>query len=159
MLLATTERGDVVLDPFFGTGTTGAVAKRLGREWIGCEREDGYRAAALARISRELPLDESALATMNAGRAAPKVAFGALVEVGLVSPGTRLFDRKRRWSAVVRADGSLANGTQTGSIHSLGKELQSAPCCNGWMFWHLEQGGEVASLDSVRQHYLLGIEE
>jgi modification methylase len=159
VLLATTERGDVVLDPFFGTGTTGAVAKRLGREWIGCEREGTYRQAALARIARELPLDESALATMKAGRAAPKVAFGALVEAGLVPPGTELFDRKRRWSAQVRADGSVACATQTGSIHGLGKELQGAPSCNGWSFWHLERGGEIQPLDSVRQLYLLSIEE
>ena len=159
VLLATTERGDVVLDPFFGTGTTGAVAKRLGREWIGCEREGVYRGAALARIARELPLDESALATMNAGRAAPKVAFGALVEAGLVPPGTELFDRQRRWSAQVRADGSLICGAQAGSIHGLGKALQGAPSCNGWTFWHLERAGQIQPLDSVRQHYLLSIEE
>ena len=138
LLLATTERGDVVLDPFFGTGTTGAVAKRLGRAWIGCEREAGYRDAALKRIARELPLDESALVTMQAGRGAPKVAFGALVENGLVPPGTQLFDRQRRWCATVRTDGTLAIGRQTGSIHGLGKELQGAPSCNGWTFWHYE---------------------
>lgn len=159
VLLATTERGDVVLDPFFGTGTTGAVAKRLGREWIGCEREGVYREAALARIGRELPLDESALATVKAGRAAPRVAFGALVEAGLVPPGTPLFDRKRRWTAQVRADGSLVHGSQWGSIHGLGKELQGAPSCNGWAFWHLEHGGEVQPLDSLRQLYLLSVEE
>ncbi len=159
VLLATTERGDVVLDPFFGTGTTGAVAKRLGREWIGCEREKSYRGAALQRIARELPLDESALTTVKAGRSAPRVAFGALVEAGLVPPGTELFDRKRRWSAQVRADGSLACGAQVGSIHGLGKELQGAPSCNGWSFWHLERGAELQPLDSVRQHYLLSIEE
>ena len=159
ILLATTERGDVVLDPFFGTGTTGAVAKRLGREWIGCEREKSYRGAALDRIAKELPLDESALTTVKAGRSAPKVAFGALVEAGLIPPGTVLFDRKRRWSAQVRADGSLLCEAQTGSIHGLGKELQAAPSCNGWSFWHLERGGEVQVLDSVRQLYLLSIEE
>ena len=159
VLLATTERGDVVLDPFFGTGTTGAVAKRLGREWIGCERESAYRGAALARIARELPLDESALTAVKAGRSAPRVAFGALVEAGLVPPGTRLHDRKRRWTAQVRADGAIACAAQVGSIHGLGKELQGAPSCNGWTFWHLERGGEFQPLDSVRQLYLLGIEE
>jgi modification methylase len=159
VLLATTERGDVVLDPFFGTGTTGAVAKRLGREWIGCEREGSYRSAALARIAKELPLDESALVTMNAGRSAPKVAFGALVEAGLVPPGTALFDPKRRWSAIVRADGTLVCGGRAGSIHGLGKDLQGAPSCNGWTFWHMEQGGELRPLDSARQLYLLSVEE
>ena len=159
VLLATTERGDVVLDPFFGTGTTGAVAKRLGRAWIGCEREGIYRGAALARIAKELPLDESALVTMNAGRSAPKVAFGALVEAGFVPPGTKLFDRQRRWSATVRADGTLAGEGRAGSIHGLGKELQGAPSCNGWTFWHIEQGGELRPLDSARQLYLLSVEE
>ena len=159
VLLSTTERGDVVLDPFFGTGTTGAVAKRLGREWIGCEREGNYREAALKRIEKELPLDESALTTMQAGRAAPKVAFGALVEGGFLKPGTEVFDKKRRWVATVRADGSLAYEKQTGSIHGLGKDLQGAPSCNGWTFWHYEDEGLVKPLDAARQLYLLAVED
>ena len=159
VLLATTERGDVVLDPFFGTGTTGAVAKRLGREWIGCERESGYREAAIKRIEKELPLDESALQTMQSRKAAPKVAFGALVENGMIQPGTEVFDKKRRWTAKVRADGSLSFGKQTGSIHGLGKDLQGAPSCNGWTFWHYETGGEVKPIDAARQLYLLATED
>ncbi|MGN3973769.1 site-specific DNA-methyltransferase [Tsuneonella sp. SYSU-LHT278] len=159
VLLATTEKGDVVLDPFFGTGTTGAVAKRLGRQWIGCEREPAYREVATKRIAKELPLDESALATMQSPRAAPKVAFGALVEAGLVPPGTRVFDKKRRWIATVRADGSLAHEKATGSIHGLGKELQGAPSCNGWAFWHYESDGEVKPIDAARQLWLLANED
>ena len=159
VLLATTEKGDVVLDPFFGTGTTGAVAKRLGREWIGCEREGTYIEAAMERIAKELPLDESALATMQSRKDAPRVAFGALVEAGLVPPGTELFDRQRRWRATVRADGSIGSGATTGSIHGVGKELQGAPSCNGWTFWHLDHGGEVKPLDAMRQIYLLTVED
>ena len=160
VLLATTQRGDVVLDPFFGTGTTGAVAKRLGREWIGCEREAAYREVAMKRIAKELPLDESALATMQAGRAAPKIAFGALVECGMLQPGTELFDKQRRWTATVRADGSLVCGKQSGSIHALGKELQGAPSCNGWTFWHFEdEDGTIKPIDAVRQLYLLSVED
>jgi modification methylase len=159
VLLATTEKGDVVLDPFFGTGTTGAVARRLGREWIGCEREADYREIALERIEAALPLDESALATMQSRKDAPRVAFGALVEAGLVPPGTELFDRQRRWVAHVRADGSLASGVRSGSIHGLGKDLQGAPSCNGWSFWHLEHGGEIKPLDALRQLYLLTVED
>jgi len=158
VLLSTTERGDVVLDPFFGTGTTGAVAKRLGREWIGCEREANYRDAALKRIEKELPLDESALTTMQSKRSAPKVAFGALVENGYIAPGTQLFDKKRRWTATVRADGSLAHEKQTGSIHGLGKDLQGAPSCNGWTFWHYEAEGGLKPIDALRQTYLLANE-
>lgn len=167
VLLATTEKGDVVLDPFFGTGTTGAVAKRLGRQWIGCEREDFYRSVAEQRIAKELPLDESALTTMQSARAAPKVAFGALVENGLIPPGTKLFDKKRRWIATVRADGSLEcdgpKGKMTGSIHGLGKDVQGAPSCNGWSFWHYEvtgpTGRDVQPIDAARQLYLLAAED
>ena len=159
VLLATTEAGDVVLDPFFGTGTTGAVAKRLGREWIGCERESAYRKVALARIEKELPLDESALTTMQSAKSAPRVAFGAVVEAGLLAPGTVLFDARRRWKAVVRADGSVECGKVSGSIHGVGKELQGAPSCNGWTFWHYEAGGEVKPIDAARQLYLLAGED
>ena len=159
VLLATTEKGDVVLDPFFGTGTTGAVAKRLGRNWIGCERESIYREAAIKRISKELPLDESSIQTMQSKRAGPRVAFGALVENGYIKPGSKIFDKKRRWLANVRADGSIATGSQVGSIHSLGKDLQNAPSCNGWTFWHYECEGEVKTIDNARQLYLLATED
>ena len=159
VLLATTERGDVVLDPFFGTGTTGAIAKRLGREWIGCEREESYRTVARARIEKELPLDESALTTMQSKRTAPRVAFGTLVEAGFVKPGTQVFDKQRRWTATVRADGSLACDKLLGSIHQVGKDLQGAPSCNGWTFWYFEDEGLVKPLDAARQLYLLAVED
>jgi len=158
IMLATTDKGDVVLDPFFGTGTTGAVAKRLGREWIGCEREATYRDVAQERIAMALPLDESALTTMQSGRSAPKVAFGSLVETGWVAPGSQLVDRKRRYCAQVRADGSRDSNGETGSIHKLGASLQGAPSCNGWTFWHLEHEGELKPLDAIRQLYLLATE-
>ena len=159
VMLATTEQGDVVLDPFFGTGTTGAVAKRLGRDWIGCEREGGYRDAALERIDMALPLDESALTTMQSRKDAPRVAFGSVVEAGLIPPGTMVFDKKRRWTATVRADGSLESGAETGSIHGVGKVLQGAPSCNGWTFWHMEHEGADKPLDTMRQLYLLSVED
>ena len=159
VMLATTHKGDVVLDPFFGTGTTGAVAKRLGREWIGCERDATYREAAMERIELALPLDESTITTMQSAKPTAKVAFGALVETGWIAPGTVLADKKRRLRAVVRADGSLVAGEDTGSIHSLGAKLQSAPSCNGWTFWHIEHEGELKPLDAIRQLYLLATED
>ena len=159
VMLATTNKGDVVLDPFFGTGTTGAVAKRLGREWIGCEREGVYREAALERIELALPLDESALTTMQTPRAARKVAFGTLVETGWIAPGVTITDKKRRMKATVRTDGTLISGTDTGSIHSLGAKLQDAPSCNGWTYWHIEHAGESKPIDALRQLYLLATED
>ncbi len=159
VMLATTAKGDVVLDPFFGTGTTGAVARRLGREWIGCERESVYREAALERIEMALPLDESAIATMQSPKTAPKVAFGTLVETGWIAPGSAVYDKKRKLRATVRTDGSLVCGADTGSIHGLGAKLQGAPSCNGWTYWHIEHEGEFKPVDALRQLYLLGTED
>ncbi len=159
VMLATTNKGDVVLDPFFGTGTTGAVAKRLGREWIGCEREGVYREAALERIDLALPLDESALTTMQSHKAPPKVAFGTLIETGWIDAGAVLSDKKRRIKALVRADGSLLAGEDSGSIHGLGAKVQGAPSCNGWTYWHIEHEGELKPLDAIRKLYLLATED
>jgi modification methylase len=159
VMLATTNKGDVVLDPFFGTGTTGAVAKRLGREWIGCEREGVYREAALERIELALPLDESALTTMQSHKAPPKVAFGTLIETGWIEAGAVLSDKKRRIKALVRADGSLLAGEDSGSIHGLGAKVQGAPSCNGWTYWHIEHEGELKPLDAIRKLYLLATED
>src|SRR3954454_15616543 len=154
ILLACTKPGDVVLDPFFGTGTTGAVARRLGRRWIGIERETAYVKVAREGIASALPLDESAMQTVPDKREQPRVAFGILVEGGLVPPGTALTDERRRWSASVRADGSIVSGIHAGSIHKVGAALQNAQSCNGWTFWHVEQGDALHPLDALRQEHI-----
>jgi modification methylase len=152
VLLACTKPGDVVLDPFFGTGTTGAVARRLGRHWIGIEREPAYVKVAGERIASTLPLDESAIRTITEKREQPRVAFGTLVEAGLIPAGTKIFDCKRRWPAIVRADGTISSGAYAGSIHKVGAALQGAPSCNGWTFWYID--GEP--IDMLRQKHLAG---
>jgi modification methylase len=157
ILLACTKPGDVVLDPFFGTGTTGAVARRLGRRWIGIERESAYVKVARERIASTLPLDESAMQTVLDKRDQPRVAFGVLVESGLVPAGTVLTDAKRRWTASVRADGSIESAAHAGSIHKVGAVLQGSPSCNGWTFWHVEQGGRLEPLDTFRQRHLAAL--
>jgi modification methylase len=157
ILLACTKPGDVVLDPFFGTGTTGAVATRLGRRWIGIEREAAYVEVARARIGSTLPLDESAMRTVPDKRSQPRVAFGLLVESGLVPPGTELTDAKRRWRAQVCADGSIVCGAHAGSIHKVGAALQGAPSCNGWTFWHVKEGTALAPIDMLRQKHLAAL--
>jgi modification methylase len=153
ILLACTKPGDIVLDPFFGTGTTGAVARRLGRRWIGIEREPAYVAVAEERIASTLPLDESAMQTVPDKRGQPRVAFGLLVEGGLIPPGAILTDAKRRWQARVLADGSLVCDSHAGSIHKVGAALMGAPSCNGWTFWHID--GQP--LDALRQKHLSGV--
>jgi len=154
VLLACTNKGDVVLDPFFGTGTTGAVARRLGRNWIGIEREKRYVEVARARIDSTLELDESAMKVMASRGEQPKVPFGTLVSSGLIAPGTLLTDAKRRWTAQVLADSTVEHDGRQGSIHRIGAAVQGAPSCNGWTFWHVEREGILVQLDSLRQDYL-----
>ncbi|WP_294121008.1 DNA methyltransferase [Sphingomonas sp.] len=154
ILLACTKPGDVVLDPFFGTGTTGAVARRLGRKWIGIERERSYVKVARQRIDATLPLDESAMTVMADKRSQPRIAFGLLVESAVVPAGSLLTDAKRRWSANVNADGSIACDGHAGSIHKVGAALQGAPSCNGWTFWHIELDGKLQPIDALRQRHL-----
>jgi len=155
VILACTAPGEVVLDPFHGTGTTAAVARRLGRRFIGLEREEGYANAAQARIDAVVPVEEAALATTPARREQPRLPFGALVERGLVPAGTVLTDRQRRWRATVAPDGSLRCGQAQGSIHQVGAAVQEAPSCNGWAFWHVEApGGRLRVLDELRTEAL-----
>jgi modification methylase len=156
VLLACTNKGDVVLDPFFGTGTTGAVARRLGRHWIGIEREQRYVDVARARIDSTLELDESAMKVMASRASQPKLPFGTLVESGLIAPGSFITDSKRRWNARVLADASVEHEGRQGSIHKIGATVQGAPACNGWTFWHVERAGGLIPIDTLRQEYLAG---
>ncbi|QMV03003.1 modification methylase [Devosia sp. D6-9] len=150
ILNATTKPGDVVLDPFFGTGTTGAVARKLGRHFIGIEREDTYIAAALKRLAAIKPMRAEALETTTPKRAEPRVPFGSLVEQGLILPGTQVYDERRRYSAMVRADGSVSSGPFSGSIHRVGALVQGSEACNGWTFWHFEHEGVLRPIDALR---------
>lgn len=154
IIVACSNPGDVILDPFFGTGTTGAVAKRLGRQWIGIERDQDYAKDAMARIARVEALGADAVAPLPAKRSEPRVPFGTIVELGMLEPGTRLVDERRRFRAEVRADGTLAlDGRQElrGSIHRLGAEVQGKSACNGWTFWHFEAEGKLEPIDVLRQ--------
>jgi modification methylase len=158
VMLASTKPGDVVLDPFFGSGTTGAVAKRLGRHFVGIEREQDYIDAALERIEAVKPLGAMELTVLTGKRAEPRVAFGSLVDTGLIKAGTTLWDSQRRWSARVRADGTLSIGEDAGSIHKMGARVQGFDACNGWTFWHYERHGGLTPIDELRRIARLGIE-
>ncbi|WP_308916189.1 site-specific DNA-methyltransferase [Jannaschia sp. LMIT008] len=151
VILSTTNPGDVILDPFFGSGTTGAVAKLLGRRWIGIEREAEYRAMARARIDRVVPVERAALDVTRAKRAEPRVPFGTLVERGLLRPGEELLSGNGKRRAKVRADGTLSSGRDAGSIHQLGARLENAPSCNGWTYWHIRRDGRPVPIDALRQ--------
>ncbi|MCB1335442.1 MAG: site-specific DNA-methyltransferase [Roseivivax sp.] len=151
VLVGSTNPGDIVLDPFFGTGTTGAVAKMLGRDWIGIEREDAYRTVAQARIDGVRKFDRSALEVSQSKRAEPRVPFGQLVERGMLRPGEMLVSASGRGAARVRADGTLVADGITGSIHQVGAHLEGAPSCNGWTYWHFKRDGQTVPIDVLRQ--------
>jgi modification methylase len=150
VILASSRPDDVVLDPFCGSGTTGAVAKRLGRRFIGIERERAYAAAAQTRIAAVAPLPAPAIAPFMTAREAPRVPFSALIERGLIVPGARLCDAKRNIEALVRADGAVALGEKVGSIHRIGALAQGLEACNGWAFWHVQTSAGLVSIDALR---------
>ncbi|MDQ0470508.1 modification methylase [Labrys wisconsinensis] len=150
VLLAASRPGDVVLDPFFGTGTSGAVARKLGRHFVGIERDPGYIAAARARLAAVTPVADAALLMPAEKRSEPRIAFASVVERGLLAPGAVLVDQRGRHKAVVRVDGSLMLGDIAGSIHKIGALVQGLPACNGWTFWHFSDGGALKPIDDLR---------
>jgi modification methylase len=157
ILLSSSNPGDVVLDPFFGTGTTGAVAKKLGRHFIGLERDPTYANAARERIAAVTPLSGIAFAAPPEKRTEARVPFLSIVESGYVTAGETLVDERRRFEATVRADGTLALGPIVGSIHKIGALTQGLPACNGWTFWHAQRDGKLVCIDEFRAKVRAGL--
>ncbi len=159
IILASTKPGDIILDPFLGSGTTGAIAKHLGRHFVGIEREQYYIDAAQERISTISTLDDRELTILTGKRAEPRVAFNSLIDMGLLAPGTTLYDAKKRWAAKVRADGTLATNKTAGSIHRVGAVVQGLDACNGWTFWHYERADGLTQIDELRRIVRVGIDK
>jgi modification methylase len=151
ILLATTHPGNTVLDPFFGTGTTGAVAKRLGRNYIGIERDPDYARAAEERIAAVTPLSAEDVKIMRGKRNEARIPFGTLLDLGMIAPGATLYDAAQKLKAQVRADGTLALAGEQGSIHKMGALVQGRPACNGWTFWHFKSEGGLQPIDVLRE--------
>ncbi len=151
VVVASTKPGDVILDPFFGSGTTGAVAKRLGRHFIGIEREKTYADIARARIAEIIPADNDSIEITRSKRAEPRIPFGWVVERGLLPPGTVLHGARKHQKAKVRADGTLVSADAKGSIHQVGAHVQGLDACNGWTFWQFELNGALVPIDVLRQ--------
>ena len=152
VIMASTKVGDVVLDPFFGTGTTGAVAKKLGRNYIGIEKDAAYVKWAQERIDAVEPADNELCLEYSSKKRQPRVPFGNVIERGLLAPGDILYDSGRRHCAVVRSDGTVKSEQMEGSIHQVGAAAQNAPACNGWVYWHFEnEKHELVCIDTLRE--------
>lgn len=158
VIVSSTKPGDVILDPFFGSGTTGAVAKRLGRHFIGIEREKAYADVARARIAEVVPADGDVIEVTKSKRSEPRIPFGWVVERGLLPVGTVLQGTRKHQTAKVRADGTLVTATASGSIHQMGAHVQGLEACNGWTFWQFQlPGGGLALIDMLRQQLRSGL--
>jgi modification methylase len=157
VIVSSTKPGDVILDPFFGSGTTGAVAKRLGRHFIGIEREKTYADVARARIAEIIPAGSEVLEVTKSKRAEPRIPFGWVVERGLLPVGSVLKGMRQHQTAKVRADGTLVCANASGSIHQMGAHVQGLDACNGWTFWQFETNGTWVSIDVLRQQLRSGL--
>ena len=151
ILLASSNRGDYILDPFLGSGTTAVVAKKLGRICFGIEKENKYFNAAKQRLNKTIPIKDNYLDTLQNNRSKPRIPFGSLVELGIVKPGMDIFDQKRKINAKIMADGSIKYQKSEGSIHKIAAKILGAESCNGWTYWHYNMNGSIVPIDNLRQ--------
>ncbi len=154
ILLATSNKNDLVCDPFLGSGTTAAVAKKLGRNYFGIEKEKSYFKVAEKRIRNTKPIEDNYLDTLQNNRSKPRIPFGSLVELGIIKPGTTIFDNKKKIRAIIMADGSIKHAETEGSIHKVAATILGAESCNGWTYWHCELGKTFVPIDNLRQKFL-----
>ena len=154
VLLASSNKGDMILDPFLGSGTTAAVAKKLGRNYYGIEKEKKYFEAAKQRLKNTNPIKDDFLDTLKNNRSKPRIPFGSLVELGIIKPGTNIFDHRKKISAKIMADGSIKHDQTEGSIHKVAATILGAESCNGWTYWHYKIGNSIVPIDSLRQRFL-----
>ena len=154
ILLATSNKNDLILDPFLGSGTTATVAKKLGRNYFGIEKEQNYFKAAEQRVKETKPIEDDLLDTLKNNRSKPRIPFGSLVELGIIKPGTNIFDNKKKITARIMADGSIKHNQAEGSIHKVAATILGAESCNGWTFWHCDINGRTYPIDYLRQRLI-----
>ncbi len=151
ILLASSNKNDLVLDPFLGSGTTAVVAKKLGRIFYGIEKEKSYFDAANKRLKNTKIIKDEYLDTVQNNRSKPRIPFGSLVELGVIKPGTEIYDQKKKVNAKIMADGSIKYQKSEGSIHKVAAKILGAESCNGWTYWHYQSGNSLKPIDELRQ--------
>tara|TARA_B100000945_G_scaffold177697_1_gene142526 strand:- start:121 stop:705 length:585 start_codon:yes stop_codon:yes gene_type:complete len=154
IILATTNKGDTVFDPFLGTGTTAVVSKKLGRNYCGIEKEKKYFIAAKERINKATKIEDHYLDTIENNKLKPRIPFGSLVELGIIKPGTSLFDPKKKINAKIMVDGSIKYKETEGSIHKIAAKIMGTESYNGWTYWHYNLNGSTVLIDSLRQRFI-----
>ena len=154
ILLASTNKGDFVFDPFLGTGTTAVVAKKLGRNYFGVEKEKKYFQTSKQRLEKTIKIEDHYLDTIKNNKSKPRIPFGSLVELGIVKPGMSVFDQKKKVNAKIMADGSIKYQNSEGSIHKVAAKIIGAESCNGWTYWHYNNNGSMLPIDDLRQRLI-----
>jgi len=144
-----------VLDPFLGTGTTAVVAKKLGRNYFGIEKEKKYFRVAKERLEKTTKIEDHYLDVVKNNKSKPRIPFGSLVELGIVKPGMNIFDQKKKINAKIMIDGSIKCQNSEGSIHKVAAKIIGAESCNGWTYWHYNLGGNMVPIDNLRQKLIL----
>jgi len=154
IILATTNKGDSIFDPFLGTGTSAVVAKKLGRNYFGIEKDKKYFSAAYNRINSTKIIEDNYLDTIENNKSKPRIPFGSLVEMGIIKPGSILFDQKKKINAKIMADGSLKHKGNEGSIHRVAAKIMGTESYNGWTYWYCNIKGNSVSIDNLRQRLI-----
>ena len=154
IVLATTHKNDTILDPFLGSGTTAVVAKKLGRKYLGIEKDKTYFKAASERINTTKLIEASYLDTLENNKSKPRVPFGSLVELGIIKPGTNIFSQNKKINAKIMVDGSIRHKESSGSIHKVAAKIMGTESYNGWTYWYCDVGGSIVPIDNLRQKFL-----
>ena len=151
IILASSNKDDFILDPFLGSGTTAVVSKKLGSNYFGIEKEKNYFDAANKRLKNTKIIENEYLDTLENNRTKPRIPFGSLVEMGLIRPGTKIYDQKKKINAKIMVDGSIKYHQSEGSIHKVAAQIIGAESCNGWTYWHYESGNSLKPIAHLRQ--------
>ena len=151
VLLSSTNKNDLVFDPFLGTGTTAVVSKKIGRNYFGIEKEKKYYNIAEQRLEETTKIKDHCLDVIKNNKSKPRIPFGSLIEMGIIKPGMEIFDSKKKVNAKIMVDGSIKHNESEGSIHKVAAKITGTESCNGWTYWHYHLNGALVPIDNLRQ--------
>jgi len=151
IILSSTKSNDIVLDPFFGSGTTGAVAKRLGRNYIGFEKEQKYIEVAKQRIKNVI-VEDTDLHNLVLEQKPPRVSVAELIKVGYLKIGENIYNKKGDCIGTLTKKGYVDDGSEILSIHKMSAKHLNLVNHNGWDYFFY-QDDELKSINDLRYKY------